>query len=153
MRDHCHPRSPLHRDQACHQRRRRRWIGPGYRGVYQVLQVSLAILRRLGRNRVADSVPGIEPVSRRRLKAAAKRHQQILCDVMRRKSKLLRLRALDSHVQIGLIERLLDSEVHRAWDVADLFCSNWSPRHGCLRRSGRSPECRSEPAVRSSESG
>ena len=59
------------------------------------------VLRSLCRNRIADAVFGIEPVCRRRLKAAAERDEKILCDVVRREAEFLGLCALDSHMQYG----------------------------------------------------
>ncbi len=61
-------------------------VAAGYRRVDQVLQGVGVSTAESGRDRVADAVFGIDPESRRRLKAAAERNQQILRDVVRREA-------------------------------------------------------------------
>ncbi len=121
VRDLSHAGPLLHGYQAGHQGWRGCGIRPRHGNIHQILQRVLAILRSLNSDRVADPGPRIYPERRRSLKAAAEGYQQILCDVVGRESQLLCFRSLNSEVQIRLVERLLNSQISRPRNVANLL--------------------------------
>src|SRR5216684_4653753 len=61
MRNHCHSGASLGRYETGHKRRRSRWVCAGDRDVLNTLQCVGAILRRLRRNLVANTILGVNP--------------------------------------------------------------------------------------------
>ena len=118
-----------------------------------VLQRIHPVLRSLGRDGIAHAILGIEPVGRRRLETAAERDQQVGGNVALREPGQLRLGPVHINAQMRFVEGLLDAQVGRArnhLDSAQQFVGELAiAPAGCIR----SPECRSEPEDRSSESG
>jgi len=109
VRDHSRAHPSLNGRQASQDFRPGGGIGPGYRNVFESLQTVNSVLRSLRSDAVTDPVLGIQPECGRSLKASAERDQQILSDIALREADLLRFRAIHVNVQVGLIERLLDS--------------------------------------------
>lgn len=105
---------PLDRSQAAQNLWRGRRIGPGHGDVLDILQCLYAVLRSLARNRVADTIFGIEPESWGSLKASAQRDQQILSNVVLRESDYIGLGSVHVDVQFRLIEGLLNAQIRRA---------------------------------------
>src|SRR5207302_7531728 len=77
------------------------------------------ILRRLRGDVVAHAVLRVQPERRCRLKTTAQRHKQVARDVTRRITGLLRLGSVDIDLQLRSVERLLNSQVRRAWNIFD----------------------------------
>ena len=94
--------------------------GAGDRDVLQVVQGLDAVLRRLGGEVVVDAVLPVQEEGRRRLEAAAQRHQQAAGEVAGREAALGGLRAVDGDVELRIVEALLDPEVHQPRHLAQL---------------------------------
>ena len=111
VRDHAHFRAAAERSHAGHDFRLRR-AGASDRNIFQILQAVNNVLGRLRGDVVAHSGALVEPVSGCCLKTAAKRDEHIVGHITRGIADLLRFGAIHFDVQFGLVESLLDAQVH-----------------------------------------
>src|SRR5260370_21891830 len=86
-----HSRSPLHGYQTGHEGWRSGRIGTCDRNVLHLLQSVRAILRRLSRDLVTNTILGIYPKRGRSLEAPTQGHQEILRYVVGTETKLFSL--------------------------------------------------------------
>ena len=100
--------------------------GAGDRDVVQILQRVQPVLRRLGRDGVADAGLRIQPEGRRRLAAAAERDQQVVGDVALGEPASCALGAIDVDVQLRLSKGCWMRRSADARDHAGAGCSSWS---------------------------
>ena len=77
-------------------------------------------MRRLHRHVVADAIFGIQPERRRGLEAGAQRDQKILRHILGLQPQSLNARAVNIHVQRGLVEGLLHVHVGCAGNMTQL---------------------------------
>ena len=110
MRDDAQIRNASYGGKA-RQYRGRRIPRARYGNIVQILQRCHAVLWRLRCDRIAHAILRIQPESRRSLRTATERYQQIGCDVALGESNLGRFRTVHSDMQLRLIKCLLNAEI------------------------------------------
>src|SRR5215470_1814863 len=117
MRNACRADFILQRDEVSQNLRASAGGRAVNRSVLQGLQIVHAILWRLHRDAVADTVFRIEPETRRSLEAGAERDENVLRDVARLQADVLGASAVDVEVERWCIESLLDVNINCAGNV------------------------------------
>ncbi len=98
---------------------------------------SIRLLRRLDGDRVVHPVLGVDPVVRRDLTARAERDEQAVGDVALGQADLIGPGPVDVDLELGGVDDLVQVDVHRPWDLGDLFLDR--AERPCSSRSRRMP--------------
>src|ERR1700683_4088785 len=96
-------------------------ITPKNRQVAQIIQGMQIILRRFGVDLIANPVARVDPEVWRNLGRAGKRTEHALGYCLRVDPLDRRQRTIDGDIELRDISRLLYAEIHRTWNVFDLF--------------------------------
>src|SRR5882672_7652706 len=120
MRDAGRANGVLQTDQICKNLGASTRSGVVDRSVLKRLQSVHAILGRLDGYVVVDPVFGIKPEAWSRLETGTEGDENVLGDVARLQADVLGASAVDIEVKRGVVESLLDVNVHRAGNMAHL---------------------------------
>jgi hypothetical protein len=89
------------------------------RQVFESRQAVDSVLRQLDDDGVGDAVLGVEPEVRVHLAAARKGDEQIVGRIALRQPDFIGERAVDVHIELRVVEDLLDARVRDAGKLAD----------------------------------